>query len=381
MKKGEILDKRKIMPIHSADEELSRRFYILNAVVAVVLMAAIFISIYQFGAEAWHGRKQVALIISGEKNQIGWNSSQYLAVKSVCDELDYDLIVKENILSTYAECKEAVDEVAARGANIILLPNGCHRYDVEEFEKDYPKITFFSIESISALWSSGSYSILAYEASYLSGILAGLHTKTNKIGFIAPFVDSEVNQGINAFAIGAQRVNPNIEILVNWTGGWDKPSIEEQAVQNLKAEHVDILTYHQNSDTIPKVAERTGIDFIAFNAVYPSNARCIAALTIDWKTMYKDLLTFYHSNNIKGVYGFGISSQLTDLKILSDITRRERVLLDTAIWEIENGRSIFSGEIFDRTGVQKCAANESISFQSMQKNMNWLVRGVRVVGN
>ena len=376
-----LLDLRKISPARSADEVLSRRFYILNVFVAVLLMFAILISISFFGAEAWHGRRQIALILSGERSQVGWNSSQYLAVKGVCDQLDCDLIVKENTLPTYSECKAAVDDVAARGASIVLLPNGCHRYDVEKFEKDYPKVAFFSIESISALWSTGSYSILAHEVSYLSGILAGLHTKTNKIGFIAPFVDSEVNQGINAFAIGAQRVNPNVEVLVSWTGGWDKPTIEEQAVQNLKAEHVDVLTYHQNSDTIPKAAERTGVDFIAYNAVYPSNAHCIAALTIDWKAMYRDLMTFYHSNNIKGAHSAGLSSQMTDLKILSDITRRERVLLDTAIWEIENGRSIFSGEIFDRNGVRRCAANESISFQSLQKNMNWLVKGVRVIGN
>ncbi|MBR2179852.1 MAG: BMP family ABC transporter substrate-binding protein [Selenomonadaceae bacterium] len=375
------MSKKTILPAHSADEELPRRFYILNAVVAVVLMAAIFISIYQFGAEAWHGRRQVALIISGTKNQVGWNSSHYLAVKNVCTELDFDLIVKENVLPTYEECKKAVDEAAARGAVIILLPNGCHLYDLEKFEKDYPKITFCTIETISALWSSGSYSILSYEVSYMAGILAGLHTKTNKIGYIAPFIDPEINQGINAFAIGAQRVNPNIEVLVNWTGGWDKPSSEEQAVQNLKAEHVDFLAYHQNGETIPNTAERAGIDFIAFNEVYPSNTRCIASITIDWKRMYKDLITYYRRNNLGGAYGFGLSNQMVDLKVSDRITKREQVLLDTARWEIENGRIIFAGEIFDRNGVQRCTANESISFQSLQKNMNWLVRGVKVIGN
>ena len=375
------MDKRKIIPIHSADEELPNRFYILNAIVTVVLIVAIFISISQFGAAAWHGRRQVALIISGTKNQVGWNSSHYLAVKSVCDDLDYDLIVKENVLPTYEECKKAVDEAAARGAIIILLPNGCHLYDLEKFEKDYPKITFNTIETISALWSSGSYSILSYEVSYLAGILAGLHTKTNKIGYIAPFIDPEINQGINAFAIGAQRVNPNVEILVNWTGGWDKPSSEEQAVQNLKAEHVDFLTYHQNGDTVPNTAERTGINFIAFNEVYPSNTCCIASIMIDWKSMYRDLITFYRRNGFGGVHGFGLSNQMVDLKITHNVTKREQVLLDTARWEIENGRIIFSGEIFDRNGLQKCAANESISFQSLRKDMNWLVRGVRVIGN
>ena len=97
--------------------------------------------------------------------------------------------------------------------------------------------------------------------------------------------------------------------------------------------------------------------------------------------MYKDLITYYRRNNIGGAYGFGLSNQMVDLKVTDKITKREQVLLDTARWEIENGRIIFAGEIFDRNGVQRCTANESISFQSLQKNMNWLVRGVKVIGN
>ena len=102
---------------------------------------------------------------------------------------------------------------------------------------------------------------------------------------------------------------------------------------------------------------------------------------IDWKSMYRDLITFYRRNGFGGVHGFCLSNQMVDLKITHNVTKREQVLLDTARWEIENGRIIFSGEIFDRNGVQRCAANEAISLLSLQNNMNWLVKGVRIVGN
>ncbi|MBR1398538.1 MAG: BMP family ABC transporter substrate-binding protein [Selenomonadaceae bacterium] len=365
----------------STDEELSRRFYILNTIVAIILLAAIFVSISQFGAQAWQGQRQIALVIPGEKNQLGWNKSQYTAAKKACDELNFDLVIRENVSSDADACRKVADELSKRGVNAIVFANGCLLRSIIEFEKVYPKIKFSTIESISVLHSGGRYSILSYEASYLAGILAGLHTKTNKIGYVAPFMNPEVNQGINAFTMGVQRVNPKAEVLINWTGSWNDPIHEEQAVQNLKAEHVDFLTYHQNGDTVPNSAERAGINFVAFNETYPSHSYCLAAIKIKWNEAYMDLIKYKDAHELKANYAFGINQGLIDFEILNNVTKREKVLIDTAIWEIEHGRLIFSGEIFDRNGVQKCAANETISLKNLQNNMNWLIKGVRIVGN
>ena len=365
----------------STDEELSQRFYVLNVIVALILLAVVFVSISQFGAQAWHNKWQIGLVLSGEKNQLGWNSSQYLSLKSICDEFDYDLIIRENVPSDYNSCKKAVDELAKRGARIIQFSNGCHLESIAEFEKTYPRIKFSTIESVSALYPSGRYSIFAFEGSYLAGILAGLHTKTNKIGYVAPFSEPEINQGINAFTLGVQRVNPNAEVLLNWTGSWDNPNDEEQAVQNLKAEHVDILTYHQNGDTVPNIAERAAISFISFNESYPSNKYCLAAIKIDWKSAYMDLLTYMNHNKSNKNVGYGINQGMINVEVLKDISSREHVLFDIAYWEIKNGRLIFSGEIFDRSGIKRCSENETISVQSLQTKMNWQVRGVRIVGS
>ena len=375
------MSKKEKFKTRSNDEELASRFYTLNAIVAVILLAAIFVSISQFGAQAWHGRRQIALVIPGDKNEQGWNKSHYLAAKNTCDELNFDLVIRENVPSNIDSCKATTDELSKRGVNTIIFANGCNLNSIREFDKIYPKVTFYTIESISWLSTSGRYSILSYEASYLAGILAGLHTLTNKIGYIAPFNEPEINQEINAFAMGAQRVKPEVEVLVNWTGSWDNPISEEQAIQNLKAEKIDFLAYHQNGETIPNAADRAAIRFISYNEVYPSHKYCVAAIKIDWKSIYMNLIKYNNTYESNSNYAFGIAKNMVELNVLDKISKRERVLIDTAHWELENGRLIFSGEIFDRYGVQKCAANEAISLQSLQKNMNWLVKGVRIIGN
>ncbi len=365
----------------SDEEKLSRRFYILNACVTIILAAAIFISIAQFGTQAGQSRLQVALIIPGEKTQPGWNKSQYNALKTVCGESDYELILRENVPRDYDSCQKVINELSARGINTFCFANGALLSDLAKFEKQNPKLSLCTVETVSILYTSGRNVILSFEGYYIAGILAGLHTKTNKIGYIAPFPNSEMNMGINAFVLGVQRVNPEAEVLLNWTGNWDNPAREEQSVQTLKAERVDILTYHQNGETIPRTAERLGINFISFNESYPNSAHCLAAIKIDWTTVYSDLLryrnTAYGKNLIRAS---GVASGVVKFEEINKISAREKVLIETALREIMNGRIIFSGDIFDRNGFRRCAANEAVSFQSMEQNMNWLAKGVRVVG-
>ena len=179
-----------------------------------------------------------------------------------------------------------------------------------------------------------------------------------------------------------QRVNPNAQVLLHWTGDWNNPTNEEQAVQSLKSEHVDILTYHQNGATIPNAAERAGIPFIAFNETYPSHSYCLAAISINWKSAYLDILRRYRRQSSYANYGAGIAQNMVDVELVSpNATSKEKVLLNTAKWEIQHGRLIFSGEIYDRYGVKRCGENEAISLQYLQNDMNWLVKGVRIVGN
>ena len=368
----------------SLGENMTRRFAYLNIGVTIILFAAIFISIFQFGGKAWTGQTQVALIIPGSKENLGWDRSQYLAVKNVCAESGFEFVLRENVSADFDSCKKITEELAKRGVSRIAFTNGLKLSDVRELEKFFPNITFCTIETISALWTGGGYTIAAFESSYLGGILAGLHTKTNKVGYIAPYADPEVNQGINAFTLGVKRVNPDAEILLTWTGSWENNDSAEQAVQNLKAYRVDVLTYHHNSDAIPNTAERAGINFISFNEVYPEHNFSIGAILIDWKSVYSDLLEYKNSTENSTSYSYGVANGIVDFVAANNsnkISTRERVAIEEAKWEIKHGRLIFSGDIFDRDDVRKCTANEAINYQSLQKNMNWLIKGVRIVGS
>jgi basic membrane protein A and related proteins len=68
------------------------------------------------------------------------------------------------------------------------------------------------------------------EPAYLSGMVAGGMTKSNKIGMVGGFPIPEVNRLMNAFMAGAKEVNPKVEFSVSFINSWfDPPKAKEAA--------------------------------------------------------------------------------------------------------------------------------------------------------
>ena len=97
--------------------------------------------------------------------------------------------------------------------------------------KDFPKVSFL-------LGSSGKpqepnlavFDNFIQEPAYLSGMIAGGVTKSNKIGMVGGFPIPEVNRLMNAFMAGALEVNPKVEFSVSFINSWfDPPKAKEAA--------------------------------------------------------------------------------------------------------------------------------------------------------
>ena len=368
----------------STDEQLTKRFYLLNAIATIVLLVTIVVSISQFGTEAWSGARQIGFILAGSKDDPGWNRAQAKGAQEICNRLGYDLMLRDNVPVTEQACRETVKELANRGAKVIFYTHAYPPDEIERLSLKYPRIQFYGIDTNLSTSNVSKYSVRYIELRYLAGILAGLHTKTNRIGYIAPFSTPEINQGINAFALGAQKVNPQAQVFLIWTGDWNNPASEDQAVHTLKAEHADVLTYHQDSNVIPRTAEQVSIPFISFHDTYPSYSCFLAGIKAHWDKIYQDILSQHHRQAHEareGTNWTGFTQGRADIELAdSKLTMREKAMLETERWNILHGKLVFVGEIYDKNGNLRCAKNESISGEYLQTQMDWLVKGVSTIG-
>ena len=68
------------------------------------------------------------------------------------------------------------------------------------------------------------------EPAYLTGMIAGGMTKSNKIGMVGGYPIPEVNRLMNAFMAGAKETNPKVKFQVTFIGSWfDPPKAKEAA--------------------------------------------------------------------------------------------------------------------------------------------------------
>ena len=365
----------------SSGDQLARRFYFLNACVTVVLLATIVVSVLHFGAAAWKEPWHVGLVLVGEKTDPGWNMAQYRGMQAACNALGYELLLQEGVRSDAENCRKAIRELAERRANIIFLTNLISAKDMKDMVNEYPHVQFFGMEMDPSSLEPNRYAVRYVEPFYLAGILAGLRTKTGQTGYIAPYPDPEFFQAVNAFAIGVQRVNPSAQVLLAWSGGWENHAAEEQAVRDLKSSSVDVLAYFQDGETIPAAAEREKIDFVSMYGPYSNYSHRLATIRVDWKKTYSHLLR----RNLRpdGHLAYTASSLDRSVDIEASVpflSARERAIFETEYWEIQQGKIVFSGAIFDRNGIQRCGEGETISNQALPQ-MNWLAKGVKVIGD
>lgn len=86
------------------------------------------------------------------------------------------------------------------------------------------------------------------EGSFLVGVVAGLTTKTNKIGFVGGMESPLIKKFEVGFREGVKAVNPDAQFISNYTGAFDKPDLGKAAAATLYNEGVDII-FHASGAT------------------------------------------------------------------------------------------------------------------------------------
>ena len=349
-------------------------------IAAVVIVVVIFVLIYFAGNEKKQKLK-IGFIMSGEATEQGWNGLHYDGIKEACDELDIELIVKENIAEYSGQCEEAIKELASEDVEIIILSSYGYAEEVQEIVGDYPDITFYS-ESFDYYGGNlNCYFARGYQARYLAGIVAGMQTQTNCIGYVAAMPNSEVNRGINAFTLGVQLVNPDAKVIVAWSDSWNDSDEEKRLAQALiDNENVDVLTYHQNLPNVIEVAESNDIYSIGYHEPYANASdKFLTSVVFNWNYTYKELLGDYikGKSDVINTYWFGLEKEtigLSDMSVVvSEDTKKE---IETAKQRIIDGYDVFSGVIYDNEGNIRCNEGERISDDILMREMNWYVEGV-----
>jgi basic membrane lipoprotein Med (substrate-binding protein (PBP1-ABC) superfamily) len=94
-----------------------------------------------------------------------------------------------------------------------------------------------------------------HEPAYVSGILAGGLSKSNKIGVVGGYPVPEVNRIVNAFIAGAQSSNPAVEVKVTFISSWFDPAAAKDAALAQIDAGADVM-FAERAGVIETAAEK-----------------------------------------------------------------------------------------------------------------------------
>ena len=321
--------------------------------------------------------------MSGKIDDSGWNSVHYTGIKSACDMLGAELLIKEDVKESSGMCSSAIKELVKAGANMIILSSYGYSEEVKDMIKDYPEIVFCANSSEYHDKNLISYFARLYQARYLSGIIAGMMTENNKIGYVAAMENDEVNRGINAFTLGVRRVNKEAEVLVYWSDTWEDKEKEVIATNTLIEDaQVDVITYHQNRAYVAEVAAEKDVYCIGYHLPPEQiSSTYLATVMCEWELVYKELINEFlkRKGNLQRNYWIGLEEEAVGLSDYSSLISEEiKEEVELARQEIMEGKAVFSGLIYDTRGQLRCYEGEMISDEALLEQFDWFVKGVKI---
>ena len=210
--------------------QLTRRKLI---VLATALMAAM------PGLSFAQAKLKVAAIYTVPFEQ-QWVSRIHKALKAAEARGEIEYQATENVAN--ADYERVMREYATGGNQLILGEVFGVEAAARKVAKDFPKTAF--VMGSSGKPQAPNFSVFdnfIQEPAYLTGLIAGGMTKSNKIGLVGGFPIPEVNRLMNAFMAGAKETNPKVEFSVSFINSWFDPPKAKEASFAMIDKGVDVM--------------------------------------------------------------------------------------------------------------------------------------------
>ncbi|MGB2072524.1 MAG: BMP family ABC transporter substrate-binding protein [Candidatus Puniceispirillaceae bacterium] len=281
-----------------------------------------------------------------------------------------------------------IRELAKQGNDIIFTTSFGYMDHTIKVAKEFPNVKFEHITGYKRSPNVATGNIRFYEGRYVQGVVAGLMTKSNKIGYLASFPIPEVIQGINAFGIGLRSVNPKAEVSVIWVNSWYDPVKEADAAKVHIAEGADILAQHTDSPAMLQTAQKAGVHGFGQSSdmkAFAPKAQLFSSVN-NWGPYYISKIqqmmdgkwsTGDGPDHWAGNTWVGMADDYLVLSPFENMPADVAKAAAQAAADIKSGKNkIFTGPIKDNAGKLRVPAGKTLNDGELFQTLDYYVDGI-----
>jgi basic membrane protein A len=324
----------------------------------------------------------IGALYGGPITDAGYNQAFHESIMAIKENIPCVEIIEAENVPDEAGATTTMENMIGQGAKMIIATAFNHQYPALELSNKYPDVIF----EHAGGWEMGANFANFYgnppDAWYLMGTAAAKMTQTKKLGFVAAFPLGWTLTFANAFELGAQSVDPEVQTFVAYTFGWGDSAKEADTTNSLINQGVDVITMHVDSPaTVIGTAESRGVFSIGFQSLAAQQFAPEYWITGSGFWL-GDKLTWLASNVIAGTWEpiflrCGMESDCIRIapfgpKVPQDVQDYvNQVKADLIAGKIV----VFKGPIVDQDGNVKVAEGEVLSADVMG-SVDWFVKGI-----
>ena len=361
-----------------------------GAIVAVASMAiSALVGMTSITAANAADKVKVGFVYLTTPGDHGWTYAHEVARQ------DVEKHFGDKVVTTFVEnvpegpdSARVIRELAKQGNEIIFTTSFGYMDHTIKVAKEFPNVKFEHITGYKRSPNVATGNIRFYEGRYVQGVVAGLMTKSNKIGYLASFPIPEVIQGINAFGIGLRSVNPKAEVSVIWVNSWYDPVKEADAAKVHIAEGADILAQHTDSPAMLQTAQKAGVHGFGQSSdmkAFAPKAQLFSSVN-NWGPYYiskiQQLMDGKWSTGEGPDHWAGNTwvGMADDYLVLSPFENMPSDVADAATKaaaDIKSGKNkIFTGPIKDNSGKIRVPAGKTLNDGELFQTLDYYVDGI-----
>ncbi|MDC0335391.1 BMP family ABC transporter substrate-binding protein [Pseudodesulfovibrio sp.] len=301
--------------------------------------------------------------------------------RKAVDALDWASTSYVESVPEGADSERVIRNMARKGFDVIFTTSFGYMDPTIKVGKEFPDVDFMHCSGFKKSENVSNYFGRIYQARYLTGLVAGAMTKTNKLGYVAAFPIPEVIRGINAYTLGVKAMNPDAEVRVVWTKTWYDPALEKDAAKSLLDAGCDVIAQHQDSPAPQEAAQEAGAYSVGYNtdmSSFAPKAHLTAAIW-NWAPMYVKTVEQVRDGSWKGDQSLWWSMQdgVVDIAPMGPMVPEDvkaKVMAKKA--ELSAGNdTIFAGPIKNQKG-EVVIADGTTAPDGDLLGMTWFVEGV-----
>jgi len=310
----------------------------------------------------------------------GYSYAHDIARKTV-EELDWVETAFVESVPEGADSERVIRNMARKGFDIIFTTSFGYMDPTMKVAKEFPDAKFMHCSGFKKAANVSNYFGRIYEARYLTGLVAGAMTKTNKLGYVAAFPIPEVIRGINAYTLGVLKANPEAEVRVVWTKTWYDPALEKDAAKSLLDAGCDVIAQHQDSPAAQEAAQEAGAYSVGYNSDMSSFApkAHLTSAIWNWGPMYTKMLEQVRDGSWQGNQSmwWSMKDGVVDIAPFGPMVPEDvKTSVEAERAKLVAGEdTIFAGPVKNQAG-EIVVPEGSTPTDGELLGMNWFVKGV-----